>query len=697
MALSEAEELELLELEEAESRSRQGPSFEVPTPANLAESERRATQARRQDPFTRENLLRAARPEYEVFGPALEGLATAAGGVAGGLTPAGPAGAVLGSTGTYAAIQELKRRVSGEPITPGPIPGARAISPELMSDIGIGGMVDVLGRRVLAPVVEKGGQLVSGVASRLRDLPVLGRTQASRVAREAVGQDLPAAREALRKSFGQDVSAAQALMQVNPRTGQPEVPFATAQALLANAQKADPDFFMKLLGRQATERINQLQQIARGRNQTAAREARDEMKRLLNTQIWPKVQEQIDIANIAGQTGPRLAAQAQRFGQAAEQKVEDVRRFTAAADRARATQEVPVPGMPRVSTQITYRGELAQRGDALADQAATASLRFGEAARHNQDALASLAAHGQKPLTGQQIVQAINRRLSDPSYAGNRELVSALSRVADDIARWTDNNGIIDADALNAIRQNSINSYIVNAGLDPKQAKKIAKMSVEQVRPVLIKAIEDAGGADYGKYLRAYALGEDAISRTKLGAQALSLYNTSPESFVRLVRGQSDKVIEKIFGPGNYNVAKQMGAETMSRMRGIARELERDAAMNKMATAGQDKFHELLKDHMLSYSLPNWLNPVITTTNRILRFLNNKWGQDTVQILTEASKTAKSFDELLEFVPPSERSAILNMLRSPSFFRELTLPTYAGMSVEPLRTDQLGGITNISP
>ena len=683
-------------LQDFEPKRQDDRSFEVPTPANIAESQRRGDVARKQDPFTRENLLRAARPEYEVFGPTLEGVATGLAGT-GGLALGGPAGAVAAGTGTYGAIQELKRRMGGEPITPGPIPGARAISPELIKDIGYGGLIDVAGRKVLGPAMEKGGQLLSSTLGRISDIPLLGRTQASRIAREAAGQDLPAARQLLQKAIGQDVSAAQALMQVNPRTGQPEVPFSALQSLLANAQKSDPDFFMKLLGRQATERITQLQNIARGQNQTAARQARDEMKRLLNTQVWPKVQEQIDIANIAGQRAPQLAAQAQRFGEAAGQKTEDVRRFTAAGERARATDVTPVPGLPRVSTQITYLDDLARRADDLVEQAATASLRFGEAARYNQDALASLAAHGQRPLTGQEIVQAINKRLTDPSYAGNRELVNALSRVADDIMQWTNNNGIIDAKALNAIRQHSINSYVVNAGLDPKQAKKIAKMSVNEVRPVLIKAMEDAGGSDYGKYLRAYALGEDAISRTKLGAQALALYNTQPDSFVRLVRGQSDKVVEKIFGPGNYNIAKQMGAETASKMRGIARELERDKAIDAMATAGEAKFHELLKDHMLSYSLPNWLNPVITTTNRVLRFLNNKWGQDTVQILTEASKNAKSFDELLEFVPPSERSKILGLLNRPSFFREMTLPTYAGMSVDPLKTDQLGGVTNLSP
>jgi hypothetical protein len=46
--------------------------------------------------------------------------------------------------------------------------------------------------------------------------------------------------------------------------------------------------------------------------------------------------------------------------------VQDVRRFTAAGERARGAQVTPVPGQPRVSSQITYFDDLAQAADKVA-------------------------------------------------------------------------------------------------------------------------------------------------------------------------------------------------------------------------------------------------------------------------------------------------------------------------------------------
>jgi hypothetical protein len=73
---------------------------------------------------------------------------------------------------------------------------------------------------------------------------------------------------------------------------------------------------------------------------------------------------------------PRLQGQATQFGDVAGQKVEDVRRFTAAGERARGAQVTPVPGMPRVSSQITYFDDLAQAADEVADQAARGSINL---------------------------------------------------------------------------------------------------------------------------------------------------------------------------------------------------------------------------------------------------------------------------------------------------------------------------------
>lgn len=692
MALSEAEELELLELEEAESRSRSRRAFEapfeVPTPVNLAKSRQEQAQTRQaqpdRGPIPGARALTGERLE-RMLGPTGEALAVGAGSILGG-SVGGPAGAVGGAGLTYGMTQEARRRMRGEPVD----------IPQLSQDIALGGGLELAGRKFIAPILEKTGTTAATFLGKIADLPQLGRARAGVIAREAVGQDLPAVREALKRAINEDVSAAQALARIDPATGKPALTLPTAQALLRSMAQRDPGFFEKMLGRQDAVRIKELTRLAGGRSQTAARQAREEMKELVNKKLIPILETELQAANVAGTTGARLAQQADQFGGAAERAVEDVRRFTAAGERAGAAQVFPVPGQPRVPVRYTYMGELAERADQVAQQAAAGSLMFGEARRFAQAALDSISAHGLQPLRSEPIVNAITRKLSDPKLAGNRDVQNALSRVARDIQEWTNNGGVIDAWALDSIRKNSINSYINSMPMEPKAAKALAAKVTESVRPVLIDAVEAAGGTGYRGYLTAYSNAMDNIAQTKLGAEALKFYQSAPEDFIRLVEGNNPKLVEKIFGPGNYDIAKQMSNDAISRLTGIADEIKRDKAIAQQATTGEKALEELLKEHMVMFSLPNWLNATITTTNRLLNFIGVKFGKETLDILTEAAKSAKSFDELLNSLPTNQKSEILQRLRSPSFFRTGTAPAFAGATYEPIGIDQLGGITNMN-
>ena len=356
MALTEAEELELLELEEAESRSRAPKSsFEVPTPTNLARSRQEQAQARSSQPdrgpIPGARALTGERLE-RMLGPSAEAAAVGAGSILGGAV-GGPAGAVSGAGLTYGMTQEARRRMRGEPVD----------IPQLSQDIALGGGLELAGRKFIAPVLEKTGAGLSTVLGKLRDLPQLGKARAGVIAREAVGQDLPAVREALQRAINEDVSAAQALARIDPATGKPALTLPTAQALLRSMAQRDPGFFEKMLGRQDALRIKELTRLAGGRSQTSARQAREEMKELVNKKLIPILETELQAANVAGTTGARLSQQADQFGGAAERAVEDVRRFTAAGERAGAAQVFPVPGQPRVPVRYTYMDELSERAD----------------------------------------------------------------------------------------------------------------------------------------------------------------------------------------------------------------------------------------------------------------------------------------------------------------------------------------------
>jgi hypothetical protein len=90
--------------------------------------------------------------------------------------------------------------------------------------------------------------------------------------------------------------------------------------------------------------------------------------------------------------------------------------------------------------------------------------------------------------------------------------------------------------------------------------------------------------------------------------------------------------------------------------------------MATQAKAGQERMVELMKDYGVDLQLPNVFSIVATTGNAILSGLSKRINKRSYERLIEASKDAKSFDELLGTLPASERSKVLQFLRDPSQF-----------------------------
>jgi hypothetical protein len=613
---------------------------------------------------TGQQVLQFARPTIEALGTA--------GGAALG-APLGPAGIVGGAGLGYGMTQEGLRLLEEQLGYREPRTGA-ALATQPVRDILEGATFEAGGRAIVGPVLEAAGRGGSQLLGTIADMRQIPEQKAAAAAREAiVGRVAPGA--AGQAQMAAEVAAARQALQAQPdllpgqalaAAGQVRP---TAQALLQRTSAQAPERTMNMLNAQDAERLNQLAAIAGGTDQTAARAAREESREILNELMIPQLKIELGAANIAGQQLPRLQGQATQFGDVAGQKVDDVRRFTAAGERARGAQVTPVPGMPRVSSQITYFDDLAQAADEVADQAARGSIVFGDASRFAQAAANSLEAHGLKPLQAQQVISKIDDRLRDVTTApGNKPLRDIMNQVKQDILQWTDNNGVIDAWALENIRKNALSSYIITVPAGAEAAEKVAKQAAGRVKDIVADAIQDAGGTGYRAYLDAYSKGAQRISQTELGAQALRLYESAPRTFIKVIEGNDPKLIERIFGPGFYDVAKEMSQEAMGRLKGIAGEVKRDREMASQAKAGQERMVELMKDYGVDLQLPNVFSIVATTGNAILSGLSKRINKRSYERLIEASKDAKSFDELLGTLPASERSKVLQFLRDPSQF-----------------------------
>jgi hypothetical protein len=586
----------------------------------------------------------------EFVEPTVEALGTAGGAILG--TPLGPAGTVGGAGLGYGISREamqLAREKLGyaQPRT------TEQLVTEPLRNIVTGATMETGGRlagRALEKLSGKGAELVGGFRDFFKP-----EVRAGKIAREALGQDLAKARQVLSQA-ADDLSTSQALASIDPKTGKPVLNAPAAQALLQRAASRDPKFFSTLLGEQEAARLQQLQRVAGGSDQTAARAAQEEMKRLLNERLIPVLETELGAANIAGKLAPKFESEAGRMGEAAAAKVQDVRRFTAAGERAvqNAKKQMSPSGLP-VPVRYTYMGELAE------------AKRFAEAARQ------SLDAHGLRPLESAPVVARIGQKLRDPSLAGNVDVERSLTRVASDISKWTNGGGVIDAFALDSIRKNSVNAAIkeLYPTADAKAQKALAAKVLETIRPVIIDAVEEAGGTGYRQYLRDYSLGMQRIAQNKLGAEALQIYQTNPKAFVDLVEGNAPEVVERIFGAGNYNFAKEMSLNAQQALRKVAGEVKRGEAIKEQATLGEKRLSEILKEHAGTLRLPSFLSVKVTTTNALLDALENRLSKKTLGALTEAAKSAQNFERLINTLPAAERGEVLKVLSDPATFREI--------------------------
>lgn len=305
-------------------------------------------------------------------------------------------------------------------------------------------------------------------------------------------------------------------------------------------------------------------------------------------------------------------------------------------------------------------------------------MRFGEAAQFKQNLADSIKAYGLKPLTPDAVVGKLSNILKDPQLAGNDIIEGAIKNIGDDIAKWTE-NGIVKSEALDSIRKNSVNAAIekLRPGMAESAKKTLAAGVINRVKEPIIDAIEQAGGTGYGQYLRDYAAGANRIAQQKLSAEALDLYKNNPKGFIKLVQGESPDVVENVFGPGNYDIAKQMADDLMKPAKetqmGVLKETARIPAANieveAQVAAGQDALRDLLRANLNKFRLPSYLSAVFSTTNKGIQALENAIGAKTMDTLTKGFKSGKGTEELLSTLPAEERTQVLKF-----FNRTLTLP-----------------------
>ena len=533
--------------------------------------------------------------------PTVEMLGAAGGGLLG--TPLGPAGIVGGAGLGYGlakgGLRTIKTALGYEQ------------GPQSVGEAMTTGAKDVLegatmeaGGRVVAPLIAKG----VGAVADLRQIP---KQKAAEIARNALGADLEAVRNALAQAPA-NITASQATAALNSPTW---------QALLQRAGQRDPRFLSALELSQGEVSLNALAKLAGGATATETRATSELAKSNLNKVTGPIRETALKRANLG--------------------------QYVADEAGARAANDLAV---------------LAGSG-AKIDPA-----QFVAQATGAEQALRSV---GIKPLESDSLIRSISATAQNPSFAGNDLISGAVKNVADDIAKWTGQGGVIDANALEAIRKNSVNAAIaqLRPGADATAQRNLAAGVLSKIKPAIDDAIEAAGGAGWRDYLTTHAKGMRNIAEKNLTGEALAMYKTNKDAFVKLVQGESPDVVEKALGPGSYDIAKEVSDKTLAVLQDQAAKVVRDAAAKTQATVGQDALKELLLQQISKVRIPSYLSAVASTTNKALQILEDKIGTKTMDILTKASQSPQGAAELLDTLPASERVRVLNLLSKPQTWK----------------------------
>ncbi len=535
----------------------------------------------------------------------------------------------------------------------------------------------------LAPVVAAGARGTARAAGAVQDIAGnrLAELQAARIARGAAGNKLPEILAAT-AAAPEGVTAAQSVSGIDATK---------FMALEEVAKSVDPDAYRAIYKLQGQERLDALARIAGGYTSAQSKAAQAAEKESLSGITDKMRQEAVRKAGKPGRVIPRLEEIISGAKEASAEAVANVRRWEGAvnkaddwarswiASRGVGPAGVRLPG--RVEETATFPGQLAASGRQTTmggpfervvideggtvarkiDEAAAASRSAGEKRRQAEALLAQINEQGLKPLKTDQMISSLSARLAKPEIALNNTTRRSIERVVEMLKDWTNERGIITPDALIAIRKHGVSGVIEDLmpQASSKARRKATQAALLEIKPMIDKAMRDAGGGDqWSNYLRTFEVGMRGIERREFARRALELYQRNPANYVRLIEGNDIRAVEKVFGPGSYDLAKEMGSD-FAKLRDVAAGVKRDIDIADQAAAGSQALKEIILESGSRFRLPAFLSAKAAITNKVLEGVEGYLSQAAVKKIAEAMKSGKSANELLRSLPTADRSALL--------------------------------------
>ena len=603
-----------------------------------------------------------------------------------------------GFAGRGAATPTAAQRLLGGGVT-GAVGAAagEVISPEekdfteaTTTGAAIGAAIPGVAVPVVKGLAKSTGWLYDAISGKL------GEVSAAKIARDVAAGDINAIKAA-NLAASQGKTAGQAAAGIDN----------SAWQALDNLAKTSNtgSWWTRRLAVQDAEVTSALNRLAGGASITESRAVQESSKKALNAITTPMREEELAKAGIAGKVLPGLEGEYAAYAGAAAANVDDVRRLSDLSQRAEfwaknwGRGEIggtsTALGLPRTPSRYGYPENLVNLAEQKAVKSAEESLRFGEMARDVQERIKNLSDSGFNPLKTDDLISKLSSKLADPDIATNRDAAGAIKRVNEMLSAWTDRFGNITPEALYAIRKNGVSGAIaeLNPGMADNVRKDLAAKVLKDIKPLIDNAIIDAGGSNWGNYLKTFENGMKAIEQKQMADYARNLYvNGDKKGFVDLVKGNNPSAVEDIFGPGRYDFIKEMGGQrpksSALEFLKLAEGVEKDLRVSVLAKMGGKPLADIFaenKSKLFGIPVPPLLSRPVTILREGMKEFEGKVNKATYKALENAMQSGRSANELLAILPTSERSKVLNILSTSETWNpavQRALPAAAISSVE---------------
>lgn len=269
-----------------------------------------------------------------------------------------------------------------------------------------------------------------------------------------------------------------------------------------------------------------------------------------------------------------------------------------------------------------------------------------------------------KPLDVSALVGKVEGLADSPAVRVDSVQSGVLKRVADLIRNEVERgDGVMDVRALYGIRKSAINTEVARLmpNADAKAQKQYAAGLLTKLKPAIDKAIADAGGTGWASYLKTFESGMNAASQQEMAAKLLSTYKSSPDKFLKIMAGEDPKTVEKIFGPGSFDIAEEMGAK-LAPARDLEAHLLRERTIADQVKAGGMAARGIINDTSLGVRIPNMLSPKVAVMNSAIKEMEGKVNRKTYETLLRASRSGASMNDLIQMTPPADRLYVVDAL-----------------------------------